>query len=283
MDIHSAELHIQKVNQYLSEVLESDPRMYAKTRDKFSQLSSEMFKGIDTISKILVDSSLVDEQEFDPESQSNEALHTLRQQSANSLISITRAEDFVSKPTSNMSPSKRKYVAAKYGAVFRRLSQSVTPYPIVNDCSKMLWKWYNARFFSPSPLFHYNIRRFPEWVRGIVIAYGNSVKENKSAEFTAKFYSWLDSVSAGQENKYAVPYDIYQVTQSVNASQVSIEAIMIWEVLLDVGLNELTVEELDECKLNSETIYNMFAEVDPTVVDRYVYYRDDDSLIRRMK
>lgn len=285
MDIYGAEAHIKKVNLYLEDILNSDPYMYSKTKKRLVDLSSELVKGIDIISKILEDDMMLDESEFSdiPDSdmiymeEMKSNLATLNSR----IVPVTSTESKNSKELVELSSNKKKFIVARYRSVLLSLAQENSKYPDVSDCASTLWKWFDSRFFLSRPVdptFKYKLEHLPEWVEAIVFSYGYHLHNQTLDEFRHTFMCWIDSIlTTGNRVPYSLPYEIYQLYSSNNPETVTTEAIALWDALFDLGLNKLTIRDLESVKLNPESMYTHCSNLNSQLTDSYTYYENDDS------
>lgn len=293
MDIHSAESHLDKVNEYLEDLM-MNPRIYSKTRDKLRHLSNELFRGIDLISKILMEESLSTESGFEAKTES-EFDSTIAEFELNSYETTQKAEElkqFISTSDIVAQQSKDSYrkrsVISKYGRVLQQVATASSNSPTsVADCAKVLSRWYNLRFFESakhSNNFHYNIRQIKDWIEYVVIAYGSYISVGQVDVFFNIMNDWCDRLSTvPQSVPYALPLDIFQKGKSTNKSTATDTAMCIWDMLFDLGLDELSNIDIDECKLSKFAICDRFSKYNPDLVDSYTYCGDDINLLKQYK
>lgn len=287
MDIHSAEAHIQKVNRYLEDLLKENPSLYTKTRVRLNDLSKELFRGVQLITDILMEDTLMSEDRADDKnliSQDIQSLQTDSSQVQTKISELSQLMAPISGPksaTASISSARKKYIVSNYGRILKSLSKLQSPYRCVNACSELLWKWYNIRFFTPNPGFHYNVLKIPDWIKYIVIAFAKHLSDGTLPQFLVEFNNWLNTAATSDAKQYSVPYEVYNIAQSFPIDYCTTEAIIIWEVLYDSGLNIVNQLKLDEVPLNSETIYNLFNQMNSPAIDRYTYYKDDDAILRQ--
>lgn len=285
MDIHSAEAHVQKVNRYLEELLKENPSLYNKTRTRLGDLSKELFRGVQLIADILMEDTLMSEDRSEDKNltidlKSIQLASEATQTKLDGLSQLVTPLNSTKSATSDISSGRKKHIISSYGKILRGLSESDISYLAVSECAHLLWKWYNLRFFQNNTNFHYNITKLPDWIKYIVIAYSKHLQDGTLSQFLTSFNTWLTTLSISDSKQYAVPYEVFNIANGIPPEYCTVEAIMIWEILFEKGLLRVNQLDLHEAPINSETIYNLFCSMNSPVVDRYVYYKDDDSLLR---
>lgn len=297
MDIHSAEAHMEKVLQYLEQMHDNNSSLYSKTREKLKNISNDLFKGLKLVSEILEEDSLVVEAEFGGTDESIiSSVKSMKEQSEEISQVIDRVDSFVYSPppepkltysTNKLSAKKRRHIVYTYGQVLKKVAGVSTPYKSVRDCAALIWRWYDTRFFlslQSCSKFHYNIRNIPECIKWIVLAYSKHLSDHTLDSFFSDFDIWLSSlVSPNAGNNYLLPYEIFKIGRETTISDISQASIMIWDILFDLGYSELSKDDLADVKLQSETIYNLAVKIAPDIADNYVYYEEDDSLLRSLE
>lgn len=288
MDIYGAEKHVKKLLAYVEGVADANPRMYTSTKDRLKDLASTCQQVVKTISMILEQKILEgDSTEFE-DGVNSDVIKSLKSMQDE----FTQLNEFVSTDPAKLNPivhnkqklssSNRKHIISKYGLVLSELSSNC-PYPTVSDCANLLWTWFNSRFFrccGESVQFHYNIRRIPIWISDIVIAYGKHVDQNTNIQFCQEFYSWCESLSTcGSNNKFAVPYEIYQIDTNATPPDMSLTAVVIWDILFDSGLNHLCTADTFGVHPSEDMVYKRCSLLAPNILDNYRNYKDDISIL----
>ena len=299
MEIYSAAVHVKKVNEYLESLLTQDTKMYTKTKQRLHELGVELSKGLDLISQILEEEALVCDGEFDTDRTelsevvtdlyNNSKETSMRMENLNKFV--TNGKDSISNVSNlddlKLTSSKRKFIISKYGKVLRSVASATIEYPKVAACAHLLWRWFDSRFFLTAkicPKFKYNIRRFPEWVRDIVIAYGYSVTCGTDDKFILDFNNWCDSLlNSDVGDKYAVPFNVYNVDANMSPDKVTCAALGIWDILFDHGLDALTDESLQGLSLSEYSVSDLFRKYNDAVTDCYTYCNGNDELLKQYK
>lgn len=296
MDIYSAESHVERVSQYLENVLQKRPKLYTKTRTRMRNLSVELNKCLGLISEILEEDSLLFEEEFDSDrSELASTVEAVAQSYKSSTEKMRELTTFVSSDskqideTSKLTTAKRKHIIYKYGQVIQSVASSLTAYPVVADCVRLLWKWFDNRFFvSPKlcPQFHYNIRKLPIWIRDIVICYGDSIEHNNRETFVSDFVKWCDSLLSPTDvtnSKFTLPFFVYDTSRNLDASNVSMAALCIWDMLWDAGFAKLCDGSLEGVTLSEYMIQDVFSKLDEERTSRYTYWNEDEKVLRQYR
>lgn len=292
MDIYGAQKSVQKLLEYIQSLSDSESRMYKTTKNRLKDVASTCQEVIHTISRILEDEVLQnDTSEFSTITDPNVVcmLDTM-QTELDQLRRFTSARSGMSNNAKSLQPSKlkissnsRKKIVSYYGSVLSKVAQSNTTYPIISDCAKLIWNWFDARFFKSANIntgFRYNIRRIPSWICDIVIVYSKHIDNRTTANFITEFNSWCMSLCNSTNTcKFAVPYDIYQVDTNATASDMSLTAVVIWDMLLDMGLSTLCNLDPLNVSLSDEAIYALCGQLNPRLLDNYRNYKSDPTIL----
>lgn len=272
MDITGAEIHLAKIISYLESVRSSNPEMYKKTQIRLFKMSNELYHAIDLLSDILEIYSI--SAEDDPSS--SEALREVVNDTIEKgMETSSKIENLSSLVDCNSGTGSTKLVFKAYRTTFLKLNTLSSGYIHVDNCGKLIWRWFNLRFIrSHDSGFHYRIQNIPKYVRSIVIAYGIHLRDGTIDQFVSDFNVWLDQLICkdGSQSGYAVPYEIYRIGEDPLVEDINVEAIQIWDKIYEPVLSYLS--SIGECSVNSESVYNFFMSIDSGFVDRYDIEKD---------
>ena len=279
MEIYSAEAHAKKVVDFLEELREASPGMYDKTRKRLRDISADLFKGIELISKILQDDSLLDDSEFSSNREELQDLVTeLSENSNKASKQIAELEQFVSTDSVNLTVENKKFLVSYYGRVLSALASANIPYYKVADCASMLWRWYNARFFQSSSGFRYSVSKIPTWISYIVMAYGIALRNKTHQQFLDTFAKWCDTTG---KNNYPLPYIVHSTISPMSKDTVTLEALAVWDVLVDYGLAVELPAQLQTFQLGRYAISDIFDKLNLDLTNDYEYYNNDPELLKK--
>lgn len=276
MNINSAELHIQKLLSYVKSLSSVRPTMYEKSKVRLRDLADTCNQVVSIISEILKDDVLLqDEAEFeglDPEV--SETIGTIADK-VSSLKSLADSPD--------VSPSKSA-ILSKYLTVIHSICEDHCGVEYVDSCADLLDTWFTARFITTAgrTSFRYNIHAIPTWIYNIVISYGASLHSGTSDKFLSDFYVWIQNLTSDPEAvQYGVPYSVHRISKHPVKSDASLESTILWDMLLDRGLDKLCSIDLS-VRLNPKYIYDWCGDVQPESLDAYVYYRDYPEILDKL-
>lgn len=285
MDIYSAQKSMDRLLSYLKETEESKPYMYQKSKLRYRDLANTCLQVIQTISAILQEESLTtDQYEFDASGQ-GQVIVSMQQELSN-LASFMHVDHPVSVVSDvHLTVKEKKEAIHKYATVLSTLASSsdVSYSTVVSDCCKLLWCWFDTRFLSASkcdPSFRYQVKKLPDWIYSIVIAYSESILEDRRKSFISEFYLWCRNLYTDKGSKYAVPYDVYQVYKT--QSCVSLTSVVLWDVLLDAGLKEVC-NNSKAPYVSDTAIYDMCSKFNPSELDDYKDFKKYPDLLLQCK
>lgn len=284
MDIYSAESHVKRLLSYVESIADEKPRMYEKSKNRLRDLADTCNQVVLVISEILQDEVLSDDgEEFDSTSSDMEELLSSMEDQLMKLREFTSTGSSQSLSSSSNASSSRvdkKHVISDYKKCLMSASDDYIGCVYADECAEMLWTWFNTRFYQTisGSSFRYNMKKFPVWVRDFVIVYSKSVHDGCSEDFMNDFRRWINLIkTTDARNKYAVPYPVYQFGKSIDANYLTLEAVVMWDMLLDKGLLDLCSN--DEFYLDEYCVYNLVAEHSPDKLDSYVDYKHDASIL----
>lgn len=243
IEVSRIQAHADKINSQLEQVLSNQPQMYSKTKDKYKNLAISLLSSVEKIADILEADSLasVDNKSSEFESSSldmselSDAIHT----ASNKIDSYT---SFVSSevPIKPISTNINKETLHRYGQILEQASTYDFGYEEVNECAYILNKWFKSRFSSTEDdLFKYNIAYLPTWITNIIILYGRYLKNKDTDSFITMMMDWCANLAI-KPNKWAVPYEVHQLSKSAHPGTYTMEAVIIGDVLMDEVLYQLT-------------------------------------------
>lgn len=295
MDIYSAEAQVKKLLEYVTTLSQSQSRMYNKTKVRLSELASTCSQVVEVISTILQDRALEEcDQGPEFETQSDP---DIRVALANMQSQLNALQQFVNSspvsptpvaPKVELSAATRKRVFADYKSALSKCASSASAYPAVIEISDLLWTWFKARFVSASNVnssFQYNIRRWPEWIRDIVVMYGNAIETDTASTFVSDFQSWCNNLSYSEaKDRYAVPYSIYGFNKHKDPESLTLTSVILWDMLMDAGLSNISTDmQSSDLYLSSSAIYDLCEQLAPDVLDKYRHYKTDPAIDRRFR
>lgn len=290
MEINTVEVQIQKINTYLESVLKEDKKLYKKTKLKLKDIGVKMSESLVLISKILEEQALRDTEEFqNNDSALEEAAKVLYSESTQTVDAMKGLQQFInnSSDSAKLTSTKRKYIISQYGKILKEVSISDIKYPIVAECAKLLWIWFDTRFFQSPKLhkdFRYNIKQIPIWIQSIVITYGYTIQTGTNEQFASSFQAWCENLmEPSAREPYALPYYIHNMYNDLHPEMISFASLGIWDILFDAGMSALADPELDGVALSEYSLQDRFQKVDSEVVDAYTYCNGNEDLLKQYK
>lgn len=279
MEIYSAENHARLVVEFLEKLHQDSPKMYNTTRNRLRSISSDCFRSIELISKILEEDSLIDEEEFSQDRNEIQQLAAqMHEDSDKAAKQIDELTQFTSTSTVKLTAEERRYLVKYYGKVLSGLAAAQIPYSIAADCAKILWRWYSARFFKGSVTFKYNVAKISTWIRDIVITYGLYQHNHIRDMFIAEFDAWCDNIF---KYSYPVPYIVHSTVKQISDKVTNLESLCLWDILVDYGLIVELPNNLQDFQLSRYAVSDIFDKYSPNLTNEYEYYNSDKTLLQK--
>lgn len=271
MDVHTAENAINRLHSYLKQLADDKPRLYNSSKSKLIEINKTCQDVLNLLSDILDDQiiSTVDDNDLE----ATESIQQQYKQVHGRVSALNNTQNVVSK----------KSILSSYYRVINALPESVTSNQHVHECADLLKRWMNIRFHDSlrySANFRYNIQRLPAWICDIVIVFAKHLEDGTLDTFIDGFNSWLDNLLVPNNTcGFAVPFEVFQCDVDVSGSKLTLTAVVLWDVLIDAGLKALI--ELPGLPLSDSLMYELVASTTPDILDDYVNYKFDPSILKR--
>lgn len=282
VDIYSAEGHVAKLLEYVKSISETQPSMYKKSKDRLKKISDTCTEVVKCISEILQDEVLSDEtEEFSATDTEVLKSHILSMESTisklKSFLQVSdRATDSLQTKQSMKSVDEVS-LYQKYKSSIEKLYLNQTPFKSVNQFSNILKVWFNSRFSSAlDPLFRYNFSNVNYWIQLYVLVYSKHILTGTVDAFESHVLRWAVDEKF---QKYAVPFEVNKLNQSIDSSDLTLTAVVLFDVLVDFGLSSLYKSESTDAACTSSCIYNLCESLNPSQLDEYVNYVYDVNIL----
>lgn len=301
--VHAAENRLNYVIDFLKEKSNDDSRLYKKSRERYEHMLSQCKEAVCLLSSILEEDALLEDEIELGASPTNNEVKTM---AADLRKELERFENFtgcVSTEYDNdsfeqenitsdegdsekeVSFKDKRNVMIEYSNVLKIVSdESNNVYE--KDCANLIYDWFKVRFDRQlCPAFRYDIKNIPRWISNIVVAYGSSIDKGNNVEFISNFRKWLNQLKSKEAlHNYVVPYDVYQIDRYMAREYTSLEAPILWDMLLDDGLCKL---ENSKIPIDPSSVYDKVmsavSEDEHSVLDRYNYYKDIPDVLNYCK
>lgn len=285
MDIYSAEIQVKKLLNYVQGLSDSKSRMYQKSKDRLKELANTCTQVVSVISELLQDEALANNDNNTSDefggSDTTDYISVLDSME----VSISELRQFINphgglhvlRPVSTATSNDKKQVMYDYKVCLHNLSTSTCCVQEADDCSKLIWDWFSARYLEGPENFRYNTKKIPYWIRDIVIMYGYHVDQNSTGVFKTSFHKWINDISP--DNNYVVPYEIYTFEKNPNPKMLTLTSAVLWDILLDSGLRDLCNKQYFE----EDMIYSMIGSLNSEIMNPYTNYQYDSSILQKCK
>lgn len=269
LEIYPMENSADKIAKQLDLVLDAKPTMYAKTRDRYRQLAQSLLQSVSKISSILEEESLIStghvQNEFNELSSNVEDMHaaaelhkavTDTRNQISSFTQFTKPSSSHATQQSDSSYISNREILSRFATVLEESSQHEFRCKEVSECAKLIYRWFKCRFTPEfkNPNFKYNIEYLPTWITYIIVLYGYYHSINQTSVLISKFDKWCEEISQDLTNCYAVPYEVYSITKSVQPECFTMCGVVIGDILMDEMYYQLTESYLS----NSHVVFDLY-------------------------
>lgn len=102
-------------------------------------------------------------------------------------------------------------------------------YKETEECAEILKFWVHQRFNQEyAPARGYNLKFMGNWIRAIILAYGDAARHGKSDKFIEKFRKWCEKLN--RDNPYVLPKFVYKYLNTDDRSLLSRKASAITQI-----------------------------------------------------
>lgn len=269
-EIYPIEGWADKVSKSLKEIADDKnrPKMYSKTRKRYEHLANTLLNSLSSIAIILEENLLIPESnnEFDELASSdnldilsklqllNDKFIQLEEFANNTNLHKPKSSSRTDPvPTNSSSSPKQSFTnninnnkeSIKYfNDILYECTMHNFGYSEINECAKLLYKWFNTRFISKySHDFKYNIKYIPNWICYFIILYGKYHHDGRNQDFLYMINTWCENIISGNNTTYSIPYEIYKLDKTTNPLDCTIDAVVINDILSDGGMYKLSSYE----------------------------------------
>lgn len=241
LEIYPSEVAARKISKHLDKMAEVKPRVYQKTLLRYRKLAFLLLECVTKIvnmlqSEVLLSSGDMEFQELVADTDI-EQIDELRD-------SVDALGNLMEKKSS---PESRKIAGdtlKQYRSIFKQAAEYDFGYIEVNECAQLMNYWMTHRFSGFNSNFKYQIKQLPVWASFVVIAYGKYHSIGETTKFVAEFKTWCDSLDGDMSNCWALPYNVFNMTKTLDPSNFTVDALVIYDLLVDGCLYQLLEQKI---------------------------------------
>lgn len=280
MNIQSAEKQITKLLEYVKTIYNENPNMYNKSKQRLANIAQTCNEVVSLISEILESEILFKSEthEFSDsldstvtgsilsmESSLSQLKQFLMYHGIDSTASSTNDENLESIVVKNHN-SQTVNIVDRYISILSKDTDALDT--SIRDLIDLLLLWLNARFKCYSHCFNYTNLELANWIRDIVIIYAYYIETSNTSSLLQTFHTWCDSLKP--ECTYGVPYIVYSLKRErAYTKYLTFSSLIIWDALLDFGLDELCTILIDDGYLSEDSIYQLCEFYKPELIANY--------------
>ena len=278
IEIGPIEKNANKISKQLDILLEQKPNMYTKTRERYQKLAHSLLQSVEKISNILEEECLIShEHEF------NEF-----EELSNSEIDVSDISDAIDSIQSQLQsyeqlacsdnvplPERRcsnKDIISRFAQILFEGSNKAFECEEACKCATILHKWFRTRFTPvvKNPKFRYQISQIPEWIYYIVILFGKYQSDNNIQDFLTMFNNWCEDVENNPSNCWAVPYQVYELSKSIQPESFTLNAVVLFDILMEDLYYLLTESSFSDSKvfLDGSAVANIVRMNNPALLPK---------------
>lgn len=259
LEIYPSEVAARKISKHLDRMVTDKPRVYRKTLLRYKKLAQLLLECVAKIVHMLQSEMLLTSED----TEFQELVTDFNIEQIDELRdSVDSLGNLVDKKPSAESNRLASDTIKSYKAVFREAAQQDFGYVEVNECAQLLDYWITQRFSGLNPNFKFQIKQLPIWATFIVIAYGKNHAYGNTQNFVTQFKTWCDDLSADTSNCWALPYDVFNMTKKINPANFTVDALVIYDILVTDCLYQL-IDGKNKIPMDSSYIATLIKEYHP--------------------
>ena len=259
LEIYPSEVAARKISKHLDKMAEVKPRVYHKTLLRYKKLAYLLIECVTKIVRMLQSETLLSSGDAEFQELASdfdiEQIDELRN-------SIDALGNLVEKDVSQDSKNVASDTLKQYRKVFKQASEYDFGYSEVNDCADLLNCWITHRFSDFNPNFKYQIKQMPLWATYIVVAYGKYHSTGNAGVFVGDFKKWCNGLDTDLSNCWALPYNVFNMTKKVNPDNFTVDAMVIYDILINGCLYQL-IDGKVKIPMDSSYIAKLLKECKP--------------------
>ena len=257
LEIYPSEVAARKISRHLDRMITDKPRVYRKTLLRYKKLAQLLLECVSKIVKMLQSEMLLSSED----TEFQELASTFDTEQIDELRdSVDALGNLVDKKPSPESKKLSGDTLKLYKTTFHQAAQQDFGYAEVNECAQLMDYWMSHRFAGDNPNFKFQIKQLPIWATFIVIAYGKYHSLGTSVQFVHEFRTWCDSLDGDLSNCWALPYNVFNMTKTIDPSNFTVDAMVIYDILMNDSLYQLVDQKIP---MDSSYIANLVKEYHP--------------------
>jgi len=259
IEIYPSEVAARKISKHLDRMMENKPRVYRKTLLRYKKLAYLLLECVTKIVKMLQSEILLSSEDTEFQELVSEFDTTQIDELRNSVDDLGC---LVEKTPNQATKRLVGDTLRQYRSVFKQATDHDFGYVEVNECATLLDYWITHRFSELNPNFKYQIKQLPIWATFIVIAYGKYHSTGNTITFVEDFKQWCRSLDHDLSNCWALPYNIFNMVKTVDPENFTIDAMVIYDILINGCLYQL-IDGKTKIPMDSSYIAKLIKDTQP--------------------
>lgn len=179
--------------------------------------------------------------------------------------------------------TRNKQETYEYCKIFKKLPDNLSNYPEIKRLATILDAWFTtvlAKASGPNPV-KFKRSRIHEWVEDIVIGYGKFRNQHDIDSFISIMNRWMND----DNNTYIVPGEIYRFSRNLKDADMTLDALVIWDILYDNGLHQFSTisDRSGFSPLALRSRFEMCSSDFYALFSKYKKYKSDPTVLKELK
>lgn len=259
LEIYPSEVAARKISKHLDKMAQVKPRVYRKTLLRYKKLAYLLIECVTKIVRLLQSEVLLSSED----TEFQELIANFDVEQIDELRdSVDSLGNLIEKKPSAESKRLASDTLRQYRDVFTVAAEQDCGYAEVNECTDLLHYWITRRFSGLNPNFKYQIKQMPVWATYIIVAYGKYHSMGESIKFVQDFKQWCDGLDSDTSNCWALPYNVFNMTKTVDPNNFTLDAMVIYDILTNGPLYQL-IDDKAKVPMDSSYIAKLIKETKP--------------------
>ena len=254
--------------------------MYEKSKARWRDISGLCMSISNELSDIVADELLSDDRGFDYDTELDSVMKDVLQSAQSNITNLCNLAN-ISDDVESITTAERKHIFQNYKLTLC-VTKSDSTYTAIDVCMMIIRDWFKRRFCGSQPTgFHYNILNLSSWVYAHILAFGYYLESGQLIDYIQICSEWLSQVKSGM-NTYPLPKQTMEFVNTTAESAYTLTATVLMDVLADKYLSNLLIKDKYNAYLDRYYIYDMCNEYHQQILDEYVDYKTDMSILTKL-
>lgn len=294
--IENAESSMKRILKFAQELSEQNQKQYERTRERLReliQMCNDTIEILSPIASVPVPVSICDNTSCFSASCADDTSQFSASTSGSYYETETTSHDsnIQSESIQQVCQSEQSQSVSEttnlpsfasinhlYAETLHKLASDHDMPVAVQDCAKMLYRWFDKRILKAASYKPYNRLKlhpkfYPNLIRDLIITYGYYLENHRIYDFYSEFNEFIDKLGFDKTvtETYSVPMSTFKLGQHTD-QYATISALVIMDYFWQHGLSALNLDNtVNQCaSLHDFVVFDAFENSDSDEINAYV-------------